>query len=81
MVYMNEAQIVEAEEAMDAEPEETYGEAPMIECPACHREFQEDDWGAYDCGQETECPACEKTLVLRSIYQSITWTWVEKVTP
>jgi ferredoxin-like protein FixX len=60
------------------EQDETYNEAPFIECPACHREFQEDDWYNYGCGQETECPECGKAIVLTSISQSVSWTWKVK---
>ena len=53
----------------------TYGEAPMIECPACGAEVQLDDYYDTEEGHERECPKCCAELVCTGVETVIRWSW------
>lgn len=48
--------------------------APMIDCPACGKEVQHDDYYDVEAGSEWEC-RCGATLVCTMTEHVIEWEW------
>jgi len=42
----------------------TYGYMPMMECPACNKDWQWDDYYDVQEGTERECPNCGADVVV-----------------
>jgi len=45
----------------------TYNDVPMIECPACGKTFQQDDYYDMKVRDVFECPRCERDLVIEEV--------------
>lgn len=48
-----------------------YQRLPMVECPACKKESQWDDYYELDTGSQRECPKCDEVLVVTDHYIGI----------
>ena len=50
----------------------------MITCPACGKEYQQDDYYEMGEGCELECPNCEAEIVIAEVETRLFWTVLTK---
>jgi NAD-dependent SIR2 family protein deacetylase len=56
----------------------THSYAPMVTCPHCGHEFQQDDYYEMHEGSELECRKCETPLCVYETETIMHWTIVTK---